>query len=167
MGDELDVFPASQQMFEVGLSDYYTNSFVIPTGNSIYLDYKYSLNSIDDESGFATNHVREIRSSGPTYAFPTDVWSWTVLQPGSGNPYPLAGLASTNIVEPDFGYLAIQPPSGGSYPITWLGRPGVLLENTTNLTGGSWNANSGTAGTQSTNWPSTGGTQFFRLMKEQ
>ena len=56
-GTDSDVFPASQQMFEVGLSDYYTNSFVIPTGNSIYLDYKYSLNSIDLSTTFGAEVV--------------------------------------------------------------------------------------------------------------
>jgi hypothetical protein len=159
--------PSNQQMIEVGTSGVYTNSFVIPRGNSIYLNYKYSIDSEDDENGFATNHVREIRSYGPTYTMPQDVWSWTVLQPGNGNSYPNPGIASTNIVEPDFGYLAIVAPSGGNVPITWLGRPGVVLENNSSLTGGIWTTNSGTDGTQSTNWPNAGSSQFFRLLKKQ
>lgn len=160
-------FPAAQQMIEVGTSDYYTNSFVVPRGNSVYINYKYAIDSKDDENGFATNHVREVRSYGPTYAMPTDSWSWNVVQPNVA-PYPNPGLSVTNIVEPDFGYLAIQSPSGGAYPITWLGRPGVILQNTTNLTG-TWNVNSGTDATQATNWPSagSGSQQFFRLQKEQ
>jgi hypothetical protein len=160
-------FPAAQQMIEVGSSGVYTNSFVVPKGNSIVLTYKYSIDSIDDENGFATNHVREIRSYGPTYAMPQDVWSWSVLQPNNGNPYPLAGIASTNIVEPDFGYLAAGAPSGGNIPITWLGRPAVLLQNSSSLSGGIWNNNNATDGLQSYNWPNTGGNQFFRLMKKQ
>jgi hypothetical protein len=79
----------------------------------------------------------------------------------------LAGIASTNIVEPDFGYLAIQPLSGGKFPITWLGRPAVLLQNSSSLSGGSWTDNSATDGTQATNWPNAGGNQFFRLMEKQ
>jgi len=160
-------FPAAQQMIEVGMSDYYTNSFVVPRGNSIYLNYKYSINSEDDENAPQTNHVREVRSYGPTYAMPQDVWSRTVIAAGVG-PYPNPGITSTNIVEPDFGYLKIQPKSGGAYPITWLGRPGVVLQNTTNLSGG-WQINAGTDASQSTNWPSAGNgnSQFFRLMKEQ
>jgi hypothetical protein len=160
-------FPAAQQMIEVGLSDVYTNSFVIPAGNSIYLNYKYSIDSSDDENGFGTNHVREIRSYGPTYTMPQDVWSWSVLQPGNGNPYPLAGIASTNIVEPDFGYLGVGALVGGKFPITWLGRPGVVLQNNSSLTAGSWNDNTGTDGTQATNWPNAGNNQFFRLKKSQ
>ncbi len=161
-------FPAAQQMIEVGSSDYYTNSFVIPAGNSIYLNYKYAIDSEDDENGFGTNHVREIRSYGPAYAMPTDVWSTTVVNTNANSsPYPNPGIASTNIVEPDYGYLAIQPPTGGKLPITWLGRPGVVLQNTASLTGGSWQTNNGTDGTQATNWPNAGGTQFFKLMKKQ
>jgi hypothetical protein len=149
--------PANQQMIEVGTSGVYTNSFVVPRGNSIYLNYKYSIDSEDDENGFATNHVREIRSYGPTYTMPQDVWSWT-LAPSNTIP---------TIVEKDFGNLAIVAPSSGNIPITWLGRPGVVLENNSSLSSGIWTTNSGTDGTQSTNWPITSSSQFFRLLKEQ
>ncbi|HTR42753.1 MAG TPA: hypothetical protein VMH87_14165, partial [Pseudomonadales bacterium] len=157
--------PVTQLMGEVGSSDVYTNSFVIPRGSSIYMTYKYSYNGVDDENGSGTNHIREIRSYGPVYNFPQDVWSWTVLQPNNGNPYPLAGLAVTNIVEPDFGYLTMGAPSAGHVPINWLGRPAVYLQNTTNLQNKVWNNLNGTDATQSTNWPNAGGIQFFRLMK--
>jgi hypothetical protein len=158
-------FPANQQMIEVGTSAYYTNSLLIPAGNSIYLNYQYSIDSDDNENGFQTNHLREIRTDGTNYTMPQDVWSWTVVQPGV-EPYPNPGITSTNIVEPDFGYLAIQSLAGGSFPITWLGRPGVVLENTSNLMS-SWNVNSGTDSAQGTNWPNTGNSQFFRLLKNQ
>jgi hypothetical protein len=71
-------------------------------------------------------------------------------------------------VEPDFGYLAIGAQSAGKLPITWLGRPGVVLQNSATLTG-SWNVNGGTDGTQATNWSNAGGNtaEFFRLMKKQ
>jgi hypothetical protein len=160
-----NVLPANQQMVEVGASDVYTNSFLIPRGGSIYMTYKYSYNGVDDENGANTNHIREIRSYGPTYSFPQDVWSWTVINTNlSSAKYPNPGITSTNIVEPDFGYLAAGAPSGGHIPITWLGRPGVVLQNSSNLTG-SWNNNSATDGTQATNWPNAGGNQFFRLIK--
>jgi hypothetical protein len=161
----VDALPPDQQMMEVGTSDVYTNSFVIPRGTSIYMTYKYSFNGVDDENGTGTNHIREIRSYGPVYNFPQDVWSWTVLQPGDSNPYPDPGIASTNIVEPDFGNLQIGAPSGGNLPITWLGRPAVLLQNVNSFTG-TWNTLSGTDGTQSTNWPNAGKAQFFRLIKQ-
>ena len=132
------------------------------------MTYKYSVDGFDNENGTGTNHVRLIRTYGPTYSFPSDVWSWTVLQPGNGNPYSLTGLAVTNIVEPDFGYLAIgAQTSGRILPINWLGRPGVVLQNNAILSSGTWNTNNGTDGTQSTNWPNTGSAQFFRLLKKQ
>jgi hypothetical protein len=160
-----DALPPNQQMIEVGTSDVYTNSFVVPRGTSVHMTYKYSYNGVDDENGGNTNHIREIRSYGPNYNFPQDVWSWTVLQPNNGNPYPLAGLAVTNIIEPDFGNLKISTPSGGNWPITWLGRPAVLLQNASSLNG-PWNSLLGTDATEATNWPTSGPIQFFRLMKE-
>jgi len=161
----VNALPPNQQMIEVGTSDIYTNYFLIPRGTSIYMTYKYSFNGVDDENGTGTNHIREVRSYGPTYTFPQDVWSYTVLQPNNGNPYTLAGIAVTNIVEPDFGYLKIGAPSSGNYPITWLGRPFVLLQNSSSLNG-PWNTLSGTDATQATNWPASGPVQFFRLMKQ-
>jgi hypothetical protein len=151
--------PVADQMIEVGTSDVYTNSLVIPKGNSIYLTYKYGLDGFDDENGSGTNHVRLIRSYPPTYTFPQDVWSYTYL-PGANT--------TTNIVEQDFGNLMVTPISGGNIPITWLGRPGVVLQNKSSLSSGVlWTDNNGTDGTQATNWPNGGSSQFFRLKKNQ
>ena len=158
--------PASDIMVEVGSSDVYTNTLIIPKGNSIFLTYKYGVDGLDNENGFATNHVRLIRAYPPNYTMPQDVFSWSVLQPGNGNPYPLKGLAATNIVEPDFGYLVIGSPAAGKFPITWLGRPGVLLQNSSSLSA-IWNDNTLSDATQATNWPNAGGNQFFRLKKGQ
>jgi hypothetical protein len=162
----LSFFPAPQQMMpDASNPGVYTNYLVVPTGNSYNLVYKYSINSTDDENGFATNHVRVIRSTGPTFNMPQDVWSWNVLQPNNGNPYPNPGLSNTNIVEPDFGYLAAGAPSGNHVPITWLGRPAVLLQMSSSLSGGSWTDISATDGLMATNWPNAAGSQFFRLKK--
>jgi hypothetical protein len=144
-------------------SDTYQQSFTIPPGNSLNLTYKYSVDGFDDENGFSTNHSRYIRSYGPAYTMPQDSWSWTVCPPGTAYPNP--GIASTNIVEPSFGYLAIQPASSGTLPITWLGRPAVLLQSSSSLNSGVWTDVIGTDGTQATNWPNASGNQFFRLKK--
>lgn len=149
--------PATAQMIEVGASDIYTNSFHILGGNSLGITYKYSFDEYDDENGFQTNHVREIRTGPPTYAFPQDVWSST-LTPSNTLP---------TIVEKDFGNLAISAPSGGQFPITWLGRTGVELQNKSSLTSGSWATdNLPPAFASATNWPNTGSSQFFRLIKK-
>ncbi|HZL77488.1 MAG TPA: hypothetical protein VFC17_01445 [Candidatus Limnocylindrales bacterium] len=153
-----NALPANQQMFESATPNVYTNSFVIARGTSIYIDYKYSFDGLDNENGANTNHVREIRSYGPTYAFPQDVWSYTYV-PGSNT--------TTNIVEQDFGNLKIGAPSGGRFPITWLGRPAVVLQSRSSLSSGLWTNYPGTDATQSTNWPASasGPVQFFRLIK--
>ncbi len=148
-------------LIQVGSSDVYTNSYTFPRGSSLAVTYKYSADGPDNENGMGTNHIRYIRTYDASYAFPQDVWSSTL-----GNiPYPNPGISSTNLVEPSFGYLTITPPVGGTYPITWLGRPGVFLQSNPSLTGGAWTTLSGTDGTQSTNMPSAGSVQFFRLMK--
>jgi len=158
--------PSDQALTEVGTSDVYTNSLLVPKGSSIYITYKYSVDGVDNENGSGINHIREIRTYATNYAFPQDVWSWSL--PGNGALSTTPGLTSTNIVEPDFGYLVITgTPHVPVLPITWLGRPGVVLQNVSSLNGGSWNSNAGTDGTQSTNWPNTGSSQFFRLMKKQ
>jgi hypothetical protein len=151
-------------MVEVGLTDDYTNYMTIPAGQSLNLTYKYSINGLDDENGAGTNHMRYIRNYGPIYSFPSDVWSLTVCPPGTAYPNP--GITATNIQEPSYGYLKVGTPSGTTVPVTWLGRPGVQLVNRSSLTTGSWHANAGTDGTQSTNWPNAGDTQFFRLLKQ-
>ncbi len=155
--------PAANQMVEVGTSDLYTNSFLIPRGNSIYLTYKYSFDGLDDEGGFGTNHVREIRTYAPTYNLPLDQWSFTLAQ-NPGNHILTPG--TNGIVELDFGYLSASTPAAGKIPVTWWGRPGVVLQNNSSLTGGSWNDNNASDATMSTNWPNAGGSQFFRLKKK-
>lgn len=154
------------QMIASDIPNVYTNTLTIPKGNSIYLTYKYSFDGLDNENGQGTNHIREVRSYGSSFVFPQDVWSYTVLYSGSGNYYPNPGLASTNIVEPDFGNLKIASPSAGSFPITWLGRPAVVLQSSSHVSGG-WSDYIGTDATQSTNWPAnaSGSVQFFRLKK--
>jgi hypothetical protein len=150
-----NALPADQQMIEVGTSDYYTNTLPVPAGNSIFLSYKYSLDGVDDENGSQTNHIRLIRNFGTNYSFPTDQWSF-IYQPGANT--------ETNIVEQSFGNLGIGAPSGGNVPITWLGRPGVVLLNGSDLHNqSSWKINSGTDSAMSTNWPAAGGGQYFQL----
>ncbi len=149
--------PANTELIESDVPDVYTNSFLLPKGSSLALTYKYSQDGFDDENGFQTNHVRYVRSYPPSYVFPQDVWSLLVT-----NSYP-----NSILVEPDFGNLVISAPVGSNIPITWLGRPGVILQNRSSLTGGVWIDNSGTDAAMSTNWPNSSSNQFFRLKKNQ
>ena len=156
--------PASTVMTEAGTSDVYTNTFIIPKGNSLQLTYKYGVDGLDNENGFATNHSRYIRSYGPSYTFPQDTWSYIICPPGT--PYPNPGITSTNIVEPSFGYLTIGTPnSDGFLPINWLGRLAVVLQSQSSLTGGAWTDVPGTDSAQLKYTQNTGSNQFFRLKK--
>ena len=49
-------------------------------------------------------------------------------------------------------------------PLTWLGRPGVHLQYTTNLINRVWVDLNATDGTSATNLPANGGLTFFRLV---
>jgi hypothetical protein len=155
--------PVEQQLFESATPNVYTNTLLIPAGTSLALTYKYSIDGVDNENGSGTNHIRYIRTYATNYSFPQDTWSLSL--PNQGSPYPNPGIASTNLVEPSFGYLAVSALSAGKVPVTWLGRPGVILQGSSSLPGGIWNDYMATDGTQSTNWPATGSAQFFRLKK--
>ena len=154
--------PAADVMTESEIPDVYTNTLVIPKGTTLNLTYKYGVDGLDNENGTGTNHIRYIRNYGPSYAFPQDAWSWSL--PNNASPYPNPGISSTNIVEPSFGYLAIQPATGGTLPLTWLGRPAVVLQGSSSVSGG-WADVVGTDSLQGTNMPNDGGNQFFRLKK--
>lgn len=152
--------PASAQLFESSTPDVYTNSFVIPAGNSLTINYKYSVDQFDDENGFGTNHVRWIRSYPPSYNMPQDTWSW-LYTPGANT--------TTNIVEINFGKLQNGSLTGGNLPITWYGHPGIMLQGSDKVSGGVWTDLidvTGNNGNESTNVPATGTSQFFRLRQK-
>jgi hypothetical protein len=142
----------------------YTFTYLVPKGNLVRVQYKYGFDNgivqIDNEAPSDQDHVRYIRTSATgTYVMPIDTY---------GNQYN----------EPDFGQLSAGPASGGTVPVTWLGRPGVRLQSSSNLAGGLWTDHYQTDGTNwsvgasstnglvsGTNWPSSGN-QFFRLIKQ-
>jgi len=167
--------PSSQQLFPSSNPNVYTNSFVLPRGTSIYMNYKYSINGLDDENNLNANpnHFRLIRTDGASYNFPQDVWSWTLTNSGSASTnmfIPGLPTSPTNIVEIDFGNLKIgalvgPPLAPATLPITWVGRPAVQLQSKSSLTSGTWTSYSATDSTMSTNWPAAGTGQFFRLIK--
>jgi hypothetical protein len=125
-------------------SEIYTLQVPIPAGYPVMVSYKYAINGNDDEAGFATNHVRYIRSTG-TYAMPLDKFG-------------------SMVQEPSFGNLAVGAKLGGNVPITWLGRPGVHLQVKTNLTTGAWVDLLSTDGQSVTNYPVGASASYFRLI---
>lgn len=125
-------------------SSNYSIQVHIPAGYPVEISYKYGIDGNDDEAGFATNHVRYIRTTG-NYTMPQDTFG-------------------SMIQEQSFGNLAIGPKSGGNVPITWLGRPGVHLQVRTNLITGAWIDLPATDAHSATNYPVGAGASYFRLI---
>lgn len=154
-----DLYP-TYELNQVGTSEIYTNTFLVPQGSSIPLTYKYSIDASDDEAPSGDNHVRIIRTSATgSYVFPLDVFA---------NQYN----------EPSFGQLSAIKGTAGTVQLSWLGAPNVEVQTSTNLTGNSWTNHPETAGTvwsagtmgtngliSVTNWPTVGGNQYFRLVQ--
>ena len=123
----------------------YVISQTFNQGNSVPLTYKYSINGLDNEAAFATNHLRYIRTTG-SYSLPLDTFG-------------------SQLHEASFGSLKIGQPSGGHAPISWLGRPGVHLQTATNLAASVlWQDLPATDGMSQTNYPVSPGQNFFRLI---
>jgi len=142
--------PPQCQMFPVGNSEVYTNTLLIPKGNSVALAYKYSIGeygyyAADDEAGFKLNHVRYIRNTG-----------------GCVLPMDTFGM---QLVEPIVGFLNIGNPASGRVNVSWNGHLGVHLQTSTDLTLGIWNDLPATEGLSSTNYPVSAEPTFFRLVK--
>jgi len=150
---------AQNVMYEVGDTTLFTNSFTVAANSSLEVQYKYGIihnydgasnTNADNEAGPNLNHTRYIRAVG-TYDFPVDTF----------------GMQQTNLpaaTEPSFGSLAIAAPVAGHLPLSWLGRPGVYLQYTTNLAKGPWVQLNATDGANAASWPQTNGAVFFRLV---
>jgi hypothetical protein len=125
-------------------SESYSLTLHLLKGSPVRIEYKYGIGGFDNEAAGGNNHVRFVRTT-PAYDMPLDRFG-------------------TMGAEQSFGNLAVGALAAGQLPITWLGRPGVYLQSSPDV-GTSWQTHSGTSGTSSTNWPATGGSQFFRLVK--
>ncbi len=165
--------PPGYQMVEEGLTTIYTNTIIIPAGNTPEMSYKYGMDigeansgPADDEAGFGLNHVRAVRATAfNPYILPTDTFGTQYAEPY----FSVNSKGGAN--------LTVGPASGGSVPVTWLGRPGAHLQVTSDLVNGSWQDLIATDGTNwtvgssstngfvsQTNWPASNNA-FFRLVK--
>ncbi len=87
-------------------------------------------------------------------------------------PVDTFGSIANNEPDPGFGNLTVGAASGGHVPVSWLGQPGVFLQTASTLSGvPTWLTHYETAaygsasGIYSTNYPTTAGATFFRLVK--
>ena len=135
--------------------DICTFQYLVPKGRPVRVQYKYGIDSVDNEGAAGSDHVRYIRAVG-NYVMPLDTF----------------GSIANNEPAPGFGNLTVGAASGGHVPVSWLGQPGVYLQTSTNVSNpGSWmthleSASYGSpSGTYSTNYPTSVGSTFFRLIK--
>ncbi len=124
----------------------YSLEIPFPQGYAVPLSYKYSINGGDNEAPFGTNHIRYIRTTGQ-YVLPTDTF---------GNQFH----------EISFGNLNPAADPSNKVLLTWVGRPGVRLQSSSNLAFPTlWQDLPGTDGLTATNYPATSSHTYFRLIK--
>lgn len=161
------------ELFPSGDTLIYTNTILLPPGTTIGFQYKYGIDPngiygapFDDEAPLGQNHYRVVRATRISpYPFPVDQFGNQYVEPYFGPNEP-AGAA-----------LAVGKKSAGKVPVTWLGRPGIHLQVSTNLSRGPWvdlpatdgaNWTSGFFSTNGfvsqTNWPAAGAA-FFRVIQ--
>ncbi len=126
----------------------YTFQYLVPKGRTLRVQYKYGINSADNENASGSDHVRYIRSVG-AYVMPVDTF----------------GSITNNEPAPGFGNLTIGPAVSGHVLISWQGLPGVHLQSNGQLTGGVWQNLMATDGLSSTNYPVGATPLYFRLIK--
>lgn len=159
--------PPQYAMNQVGNSTLYTITVPVNQGQSVDLIYKYGIDGQDNEAGQGDNHSRYIRIF-PHYSMPTDVFG---------------SQGTTTSTEISWGNFSVTR-SNNVIGLSWLGRDGVRLETTTNLTGTAvWTQLPATDGTNLTvtqgpgssppvgyaytNYPIGAGNLFFRLVGPQ
>jgi hypothetical protein len=127
-----------------------TNRF--PAGSSFQVTYKYSLGGPDNESGFAQNHVRYVRTTAgvTNYAMPLDVW----INTNPGVPREESAI----------GGLAAKPSTPGNVSLEWTGLPCTYMQASTNVSG-PYNNLFEARGVASTNLPTSGDQMYFRLTR--
>lgn len=118
-------------------------------GAATRVEYKYGINSIDDEAGQNTNHVRYINGTG-AYVMPLDTFGTMIKESGPATNTlgtVMVGLAGTNI------------------NLAWTGGAGIYLQGASSLTSPSWLTLSNTVGLSTTTVPHTNNARYFRLIK--
>lgn len=146
--------PNAYQMFDDGINGgdtasgdlIYSWQQVFTRGSLARLEYKYGIQSNDNEAPSGANHVRYIDSSTNTYVLPVDTFG-TMYQ------------------ESEVGPLTLSKQPAGYVTLTWMGRPGINLQTNTNLTSGAWVDVPGTDGISTKVLPLATGQQYYRLVK--
>lgn len=152
--------PTEYQMVDDGTSgdllagdEIYALTVTVPRGSGKMLDYKYAIDGLDNEAGFADNHIRYVRESG-SFVLPRDVFGQMVKENSGGGGS-------------DLGQITIQRAANGSVTLNWTGGAGIRLQQATAaLTAASWADVPGSTGVSTITVPASGGAGFFRLIRQ-
>jgi hypothetical protein len=129
----------------------YSWQYLFHAGDARRFEYKYGIESGDNEAGFAVNHFRYINADGE-YVMPVDTFGVAYREPG-----PL--LRFSRFVRSDDGH------GGARLSLAWNGGPGITLQRTDSLTASDWKDVEGTTGLSSVELPIGAGNAFFRLVQ--
>lgn len=120
----------------------YTLVRVFQRGDPRNFDYKYGIESSDNEAGFAKNHTVRITGQGPV-VLPYDVFG----------AFPVT--------------LAVKlAPTGDKVTVTWPGAPGLKLQRTPTLSAPAWEDVPNTDGLSSIELPVGVAPAFFRTAQQ-
>ena len=112
------------------------------------LDYKFAIDSIDNEAGFADNHVRYINADG-AYVLPVETFGEMIKETGR-----------------DLGLIAINESEAGTLTLTWTGGEGIKVQRASEVDG-DWTDVEGSEGASTIEVPiEEDGAAFFRLIRE-
>ena len=145
--------PGADQLTNApGINQIYSQTLVLPKGTNRKLVYKYGVDyyptmaTVDNEMGFATNHVRYIRSTLGSYRMPMDTF---------GVP----------VTEPEIGPLNIGPAIADYVLLTWSGWPGIRLQTSPSVSPAVWTDVAGSDGRIAMQYPVGSVPTYFRVIK--
>jgi hypothetical protein len=121
----------------------YTWQTMLPAGSKATLEYKYGIDSQDNEAPANANHIRYVRGTN-TFVLPVDTFG-------------------VQTQEPLWGDLKIAK-AANSVTLSWLGWAGVRLQSTP-MIGAVWTDVPGTLQANSATLPVTGTQMFLRLYR--
>ena len=123
---------------------------VFHRGDPRRLEYKYGIESGDNEAGFAVNHLRYINATG-TYLMPLDKFGQMVKEDGPALRISkierVVAAASVKVV------------------IEWIGGPNILLQRSPSLSNPDWSDVPGSVGRSRFELDAPSENVFFRLRK--
>ena len=130
----------------------YSRIVLLPAGSSRRLEYRYGIDSQDNEFPEGTQRVRLVRAD-EAFKLPRDIFGQAVDETNGGGG---GG---------DVGNIAIRKHNSGNVMLFWTSGAGVRVQRTASLVNPAWTDVPGTLGASTITLPASGTTAFFRLYR--